>query len=225
MNYNVLQPNFELRAVSREQLKGVWGKMALAILVYYLITILPQFIFWEYGLNIPFLNTLVSIAIVIISGPITLGLAGYFLRRIRGEEIFIENIFDGFKRFLPSFLLTLLMGLFVFLWALLLIIPGIIKGYGYSMAFYIMYDNPGIKPLDALKKSQNMMKGYKGKYFLLGLSFLGWSLLGILTLGIGYLWLTPYVSLAYGNFYENLKKHQEEAVTEDKRPDAGQNIA
>ncbi|MDR0455977.1 MAG: hypothetical protein LBH20_04755, partial [Treponema sp.] len=101
MNYNVLQPNFELRAISRDQLKGVWGKMAITILVYYLITILPQFIFWKYGLNIPFLDTIVSITVLIISGPFSLGLAGYFLRRIRGEEIFIENIFDGFKRFWP----------------------------------------------------------------------------------------------------------------------------
>ena len=76
------------------------------------------------------------------------------------------------------------------------------------MAYYIMNDNPYIKPIEAINKSKAMMKGYKGKYFLLGLSFIGWYLLGILTLGIGYIWLTPYVGLSTANFYENLKQNQ-----------------
>jgi len=210
MDNKVLKTNYELRAISRDQLKGVWGKMAVTILIYYLITIVPQFIFWEYGLNIPIIDIIITIIVSIILGPFTLGFAGYFLKRIRGEIFSLENIFDGFKRFGSSFLLIFLMYLFIFLWALLLIIPGIIKAFSYSMAFYIMYDDPNIKPLEALKKSKNMMKGYKKEYFLLGLSFFGWILLGILTLGIGYLWLSPYISLSFGNFYENLKNIQEE---------------
>jgi len=77
-----------------------------------------------------------------------------------------------------------------------------------------MYDNPDIKPLEAIKKSQIMMKGYKWKLFILHLSFIGWGLLCILTAGIGFLWLYPYVGLSEGNFYENLKRNQEQmAVT------------
>jgi uncharacterized membrane protein len=159
--------------------------------------------------SFPFITLVLSIGILITNGAFTLGFAGYFLKRIRGEEIATKNIFDGFNRFLPSFLLTLLTGLFTCLWALLLIIPGIIKSLGYSMAFYIMYDNPEIKPLEALKKSQIMMKGYKGKLFLLQLSFIGWALLCVLTFGVGYFWLYPYINLSMANFYENLKKNQE----------------
>jgi len=210
MDYSVIQENRDLRAQSRSQLKGVWGKMALAILVYYLITMVPQFLFWEYGfLHIPLLETIITIAVFVVMGPFALGLVGYFLKRIRQEEFCLNNIFDGFLKFLPSFLLMFFYMLFIFLWTLLLIVPGLIKMYAYSMVFYIMYDNPEIKPLDAIKQSKIMMKGYKGKLFLLHLSFIGWGFLCILTLGIGFLWLMPYMMLAEGNFYENLKKNQE----------------
>jgi uncharacterized membrane protein len=215
MDYAMIQPNAELRACARDQLNGVWKKMAFAFFVYGLI-FLPYYIisfidsFNTFSQNddafVSGLSTLLSIAVIVASGPFQLGFDGYFLKRIRGQEIELKNIFDGFKRFLPSFLLMLLMTIFTFLWSLLLVIPGIIKGLGYSMAFYIMYDNPEMKPLEALKKSQIMMKGYKGKLFLLWLSFVGWAILGLFTVCIGYLWLYPYISVA--NFYENLKQNQ-----------------
>lgn len=204
--------NYDLRACSRQQLKGAWGKMALAIFVYSLITIFSQFIFSEYGFYIPVLDIIITIAVLVTAGPFALGLTGYFLKRIRGQEIFVKNIFDGFKRFLPSLALAFFTTLFVFLWSFLLIVPGIIKSFSYSMAFYIMYDNPDMKPLDAIRKSQLMMKGYKGKLFMLYLSFFGWCLLAVLTLGIGYFWITPYMCLAVGNFYENLKQAQEKST-------------
>jgi len=214
MDYSVIQENRELRACSRKLLQGVWKKMAFTFFIYSLITVLPQFLFWEHSFfHIPILNAIITIAVLVVAGPFALGLAGYFLKRIRGDEIFTKNIFDGFKKFLPSFLLMFFYSLFVFLWSLLLIVPGIIKSFGYAMAIYILYDNPGIKPLEAIKKSQIMMKGYKGKLCLLYLSFVGWALLGLLTLGIGWLWLYPYVGLSMGNFYENLKQSQEKSVT------------
>jgi uncharacterized membrane protein len=213
MDYSIIQNNRELRACSRGQLQGVWKKMVFTFFIYSLITVLPQFIFWEYSpIHIPLLDLLITIAVLAVSGPFGLGIAGYFLKRIRGEEICTNNIFDGFYRFLSSFLAMLFLCIFVMLWSLLLIVPGLIKAYGYSMVFFIMYDNPGMKPLEALKKSQIMMKGYKWKLFTLHLSFIGWSLLAILTLGIGYFWLIPYIGLSEGNFYENLKKNQENST-------------
>jgi len=215
MDFNIILENDVLRAQARKQLKGVWGEMAFTILVYCLITFPIQFLFWEYS---PFhnkhLETLVTIAIFIVSGPFSLGFAGYFLKRIREEKISTSNIFDGFNSFFSSFLLMLLTYILVFLWSLLLIIPGIIKGLGYSMAYYIMYDEPDIKPIEALKKSQIMMQGYKGKLFMLYLRFFGWAILSSLALGIGWFWLAPYVGLSEGNFYENLKKNQEKKIEE-----------
>ena len=233
MNFDEIQPNRELRAYARGQLNGVWGKMALTIFILWLIYLPASFFstltsinmyfnligpyLYLFGLDtpdfipsFPVITNVLTIAVILSVGPFTLGFAGYFLKRVRGEEIATKNIFDGFNRFFPSFLVWFFTGLFTFLWSLLLIIPGIIKMYGYSMAFYIMYDNPEIKPLEAIKKSQIMMKGYKGKLFLLQLSFIGWALLcSFFTFGIGSLWLIPYRGLSTANFYENLKRNQE----------------
>jgi len=85
-------------------------------------------------------------------------------------------------------------------------LPGIIAGYRYSMALYILNDNPKISPMDAIKASKEMMKGYKWKLFCLQLSFVGWALLcSIFTLFIGFLWLIPYIQTSIANFYQNLK--------------------
>jgi uncharacterized membrane protein len=233
MDYTVIQPNSELRACSRQQLKGVWGQMALAFLVYLLIYT-PYFISscydawltyedsggdigWydeEEATNSP-LTLILQLAMFVTSGAFALGFAGYFLKRVRGEEIAIVNIFDGFKRFFPALFLTLLTFLFIMLWSLLLLIPGIIKTLAYSMAYYIMHDNPKMTAREALKKSQIMMHGYKGKLFLLELSFIGWLLLGMLSFGIGLFWVYPYMYLTIANFYENLKHTQEKALVHD----------
>jgi uncharacterized membrane protein len=270
MNYHEIQPNRELRAYARQQLKGVWGNMAFTFFILFLI-FLPYYIFsyLNSGLNaeennlffnpmdiylldlldkympdivpiVPPIANLLTIAVLLAVGPFALGFVGFFLKRIRGETIAVENIFDGFKRFFPAFLTMFFTVLFTFLWSLLLIIPGIIKAFGYSMAFYIMYDNPEIKPLEALKKSQILMKGYKMKLFLLELSFIGWTFLAILPFMLavrwlnnsfaalpfilGILWLYPYIYLSIANFYENLKRNQEkdqavnQAVNTEKPP-------
>jgi uncharacterized membrane protein len=217
MNFDVIQENSELRAYARRQLKGVWGQMALAGFIYFLILVVPSCIFSDYsdyGFNNPFQNSffdvIFNIAAYVITGPMTLGISGYFLKRTRSEEIGIENIFDGLNCFFPSFFLTIFSTLLVMLWSLLLIIPGFIKWLGYSMAIYILYDNPEMNFFEALKRSQVMMKGYKEKLFMLHLSFMGWALLCIFfTLGIGFIWLFPYIMLSKAGFYENLKRHQE----------------
>jgi len=220
MDYTIIQSNAEIKAHARKQLAGVWGEMAFTYLVYFAIYLPYNVVCVLHELhktwpNIPSYDvayyTLALVAIV-VAGPFALGFTGYFLRRVRGEPIHLSNIFEGFYHILPSFLLTFLSGLFIGLWCLLLIVPGIIKALAYSMAFYIMRDNPAIEPLDAISKSQKMMKGYKWKLFCLQLSFIGWALLCALTLGIGSFWLYPYMSMSMANFYENLKQSQEKAA-------------
>jgi len=100
------------------------------------------------------------------------------------------------------------MSLFILLWSLLLIIPGIIAALSYSMTFYILADDNSIGAMDAINKSKKMMYGYKWKYFCLGLRFLGWAILCILRLGIGFLWLSPYVHVSVTKFYEDIKENQ-----------------
>ena len=139
------------------------------------------------------------------SGPITLGFITCFLKFARHEPFIFENIFDGFNNFSSAVLAQLLITVFVCLWTLLLIIPGIIASYSYFLVFYILSDNPELSAMDALKESKKMMYGYKWKLFCLQLSFIGWGILSTLTIYIGYLWLSPYMYSSFANFYENLK--------------------
>ncbi|MDR2865000.1 MAG: DUF975 family protein [Spirochaetaceae bacterium] len=205
-----IMSNKELRARTREQLHGVWKKMAFAFLVVFLVHI-PFYASIALNQLHPdvtafiILHAVLYITSIVIAGPFYLGFAGYFLKRIRGEDIFIKNIFDGFKQFWRGFVLMLLTSIFILLWMLLLFVPGIIKSFSYSMVFFILHDNPEMKPNQALKESCRMMKGYKWKLFCLEFSFIGWGLLGILTLGVGYFWLCPYMYMSIANFYENLK--------------------
>lgn len=149
-----------------------------------------------------------QIIVCLITGAMILGGAILILKVVDGEPANIDDIFAGFKYFTESLGLYLWQGLFIFLWSLLLIIPGIVKTIAYSMAFYIMADNPEIGIREALKESQRITQGYKMELFILGLSFLGWIILATLTLGIGYFWLVPYMEATYANTYRSLKNKQ-----------------
>ena len=97
------------------------------------------------------------------------------------------------------------MVMFIIMWMLLLIVPGIIKALSFSMTFYILADDKEISAMDAIKKSEQMMDGNKSQLFYLGLRFLGLAFLCILTLGIGFLWLMPYAQVTLTTFYDELK--------------------
>ena len=115
-------------------------------------------------------------------------------------------LFAPFKQYARTFGAVLLVFVYTLLWTLLLVIPGIIKAYSYSMTFYILRENPEMTAGDAITASQKMMDGHKMDLFLLSLSFIGWAILASITFGIGYLWLIPYIYTAYAAFYETLKK-------------------
>ena len=147
------------------------------------------------------------IGALLITGFLTFGLCRVFLQLVRGqkEKVELSDLFSGADKFGELLVLSLLQTLFTFLWTLLFIIPGIIKSYAYSMAFYIKHDHPEYDWRQCLDESQRMMKGHKWQYFCLQFSFIGWALLGALCCGIGVLWVSAYSSAACANFYENLK--------------------
>lgn len=155
---------------------------------------------------ISFVSAYIPFASIIITGPLTVGVIGIFLTATRtGEKVKIENMFHGFKDFAGNLSLYLMIAIFTFLWALLFIIPGIIKGLSYSMAIYIKNDHPEYTWKQCINESKRMMNGYKGKYFCLQLSFIGWMLLGALCCGVGVLWVTPYMYASNAEFYNQLK--------------------
>jgi len=107
---------------------------------------------------------------------------------------------------IPYISIALLTGLFTLLWPLLFIIPGIIDSISYTLVYMIKLDNPEMSTMEVITKSKEMMNGHKMDYFVLVLSFFGWAILGILTLGILYLWLTLYMNVTFANFYNSLKE-------------------
>lgn len=146
-----------------------------------------------------------------IGGTALVGLSIVYFKTFREKELNLTLVMDPFtkERFVNSFVAYLLKNVFIFLWALLFIIPGIVKAYSYAMTSFILADNPEMKSLDALEESKKMMDGKKGRLFLLDLSFIGWIILGILTFGIGLFFLAPYIYGARVQFYLNLVKKTE----------------
>ena len=123
---------------------------------------------------------------LIVTGFLTFGLNRVFLQLIRGqkEKIDIADLFCGTDKFGELLVLHLMQTLFTVLWTLLFIIPGIVKGYAYSMAFYIKHDHPEYDWRQCLDESQRMMKGHKWQLFCLELSFIGWMIVGMLCCGL-----------------------------------------
>lgn len=195
--------NREIRAKARQDLGGrlfgeTWMTALAAVLVYSLLIGAVS--------AIPAVG---QIASLLLAGPLLLGISSFFLSLARSGKPSIGDIFTGFDDFTNVFLLNLIMGIFVFLWSLLFIIPGIVKSYAYSMAYYIKRDNPSYSWKQCLDESQQIMKGHKADLFCLHLSFIGWAFVCVFTFGIGYLWLNPYMMAANANFYESITSNDE----------------
>ena len=152
---------------------------------------------------------LVWLISLIILSPLKVSLARTFLRNQDGEKPEFSMLIWGYKNcWEQSALLALLKDVFVTLWSLLFVIPGIIKYYSYSMANYILAENPEMKALDAITESKKLMKGYKFKLFVLDLSFFLWYLLEAITLGLAGIYVQPYVEATKANFYLSIKENQ-----------------
>lgn len=205
--------NAALMASARESLRGKWSLAIGVFLVYVLMTSIVN--------GIPRVG---GLAALLIAGPLMLGVAIFSLALSRNQEAKFEQLFKGFNNFTTAFVTYFLMVLFILLWSLLLIVPGIIAALSYAMTFYILADDGSIGAMEALKKSKGMMYGYKWKYFCLGLRFFGWAILCLFTLGIGFLWLIPYIQVTIAKFYDDLKGEGQaapvipEAVSEPASP-------
>lgn len=186
--------NYEIRAKARKQLKGKWGTPILVCFIYGVIFSVLSLV--------PVIG---GIASLILSGPLSLGLVIFALKFSNEEPAKVSDLFEGFSNFGSALALHLWMALWIALWSLLLIIPGIIKSIAYSMSFYVLAENPEIGAREALNISKRITMGYKGRIFMMGLSFIGWAILACLTLGIGLLWLTPYIQISFANLYKELK--------------------
>ena len=224
----------ELRRIARENLQGnYWVSVAVALvagllggaiaggsisftvdedLMYYL----PRFVQTVLG-SLAGIGTGLSLVQFLAGGTVQLGYAKYLLSQHNRTERDFSDLLSEINRFGQGFLQSFLRGLYIILWGLLLIIPGIIKALAYSMTPFIMSENPEMTASEAITASKELMDGHKWDLFCLALSFIGWDLLCVLTLGIGNIFLRPYREAAYAAFYCSIRQPKfyqlEEATT------------
>lgn len=210
------------RAIAREKLRGNWGKSVLAGLLAYW---LGGLIAGTGSINLNFMEdaaeylpaellrillvlisfiALIALVNFIIGGTVQLGYAKFLLGQHDGKDYSVEDLFSQFHRFGTGFAQAFLKNLYIVLWTLLFIVPGLIKTYSYAMTPFILADHPEMTAGEAITASRKLMDGHKGELFVLGLSFFGWDLLCVITLGIASLWVTPYINAAYAAFYRRL---------------------
>lgn len=160
----------------------------------------------NYFPTLPHIGTtgvLLIVAISLMTMMVSVGFTIYCMNVCQFRKAGYGNLFDGFAFFFKALWLFIMMAIFVYLWSLLLIVPGIIASYRYRMALYIMIDNPQMSALDCIRASKQMMDGRKGELFVLDLSFLGWYLLAMIPFVT--IWVTPYTEITNVNYYLALR--------------------
>ena len=212
----------EIRQAARDNLRGNYWQSVLVALVAALfgailtgdsifsasvdeelIDHLPRFIV-RYLAIMGGISGFLGIVKFIVGGTVQLGFAKYLLKQHDHAHFDISDLFSEFDRFKEGFLQSFLRGLYCFLWTLLFIIPGLVKHYAYAMTPFILAENPHMTAGEAIEASKQLMDGHKDELFTLDLTFIGWDLLAVLTLNLGYIFLNPYKNAAYAVFYREL---------------------
>ena len=199
-----LTSNKELMLQARENLRGNWIEPVLITFAYSMIIGLISMVMAQgyYGLS--------WLIDWLIGGPIAVGLASFYLAVTREKKFDVHKLNRGVQQILKVIFTNVLVNIFITLWALLLLIPGIIAGYSYSMVYFILCDQPGLSISETLKRSTKLMYGNRWKLLCLHCRFIGWFVLSLLTLGIGFYWFWPYYMTSKTYFYEDLLRGQGE---------------
>ena len=158
---------------------------------------------------------IMALVLYVLGSVINLGYARFNLTLIEGGSPEIGTLFSYFPHFKTAFCARFLTGLYAFLWGLLLIFPGIYASYGYAMTPYILAENPDLTAREAISRSKQLMHKHRLELFMLDVSFFGWMMVSVLTLGIGDLFLTPYTQAARAAFYRNLLYPQPDPLLMD----------
>ena len=185
----------DYRKQAWQALSGQWGTMVIVCLLYSVLTAILAY---------------TGIGSLLFSGVLMIGLSSATLSLLRTKQPRAEHLFDGFKLNLTNALLaSVLYNVFIALWTMLFVIPGIVKTYSYAMTFYILRDNPDLPANDAITESRRMMNGNKFRLFCLHLSFVGWRILSAFTFGILLLWVVPYMETAQAAFYREICREKQ----------------
>tara|TARA_Y100000739_G_scaffold211488_1_gene202832 strand:+ start:839 stop:1501 length:663 start_codon:yes stop_codon:yes gene_type:complete len=213
MNSNLGQTkNSELYSFAWQSLNGKWGICIGFIIVFQIISFFVALTLGQILLS------------WLVMAPLTVGNALFFINVSRDENPQIDNMFKGFDSFGASIGAYWLTVLIIIAGYLLLIIPGIIWAYQYSMVYYIIADDPKCGGNEALVRSREMMYGHKWKMFRFSLRAMGIVILCILTLGIGFLWGIPWIATAHAKFYDDIKPDSLESFVEPDEITTNQEI-
>lgn len=216
-----MKTNQELKNSALAALKGNWAPAVLGAIFFTFATCLitsPGYCANMAAFDMPFFNSINPKLLKIFSNssfllnffllyPLSLGYSVAHKELLQNGDAAItrNTVRLAFSDYVRNAVSILLVYLYTFLWTLLFIVPGIIKGLAYSLTPFIVKDNPQLLPNEAINLSMKMMKGHKFDLFYLYLSFIGWILLAMLTLGIGLLWVIPYMQTSMAAFYLDVK--------------------
>lgn len=198
----------QLKSRAKEQIRGKWG-VAIGTVLFANIILEVDFAYRVTSeLGAEGLSYSINLIALLLGGVISVGLCRFLLNMATGrEEARFDNLFSGFNIYLKTLGLNILITLAVVTGTLLFIIPGIIVSLMFSQAFYILSEDPSKSITQCISESVNLMTGHKWELFYLELTFIGWWLLAVITLGIAALWVSPYQKLTEANFYLYLKNN------------------
>lgn len=145
-----------------------------------------------------------GLAAFLLGGTLELGYARFLLKQHDGKNTEFNDLFSQFHRYGTGFAQHFLRGLYVALWGILLVIPGIMKSYSYAMTPFILAEHPDLTATQAIEWSEELMEGHKMDLFILDLTFIGWDILAGMLWNLGHLVLNPYRNAAHAAFYRQL---------------------
>lgn len=219
----------KVKTDARRALSGNWGKIIGAFFISLGLFVIDLLLYWSLAPNYqiitfpngdvtiyPTMNAMIInlvvlwLTVLFITFPIYVGFAWFFVDLYDGKQVSASSVLQSWRRYGKIVATILLVYLFTMLWSLLFVVPGIVKGYSYSMAFILIKDNPEMSPFAAITESRRLMNGNKGKMFVLQLSFLGWMLLPF----VNFLYGVPYLLMSYVAFMRELTGKKELAEEE-----------
>lgn len=193
-------------------LRGNWANALVATIIFVALTLFFSSndainSYYQRIVINPFIGYSLSFVSLFVLLPLAVGYSNSMRVLLEtGDNRLTNNSFSlGFGNWLHVVWGMILSTIYIFLWTLLLIIPGLIKSYSYALTPYILVEHPEMSANEAIEESMRLMDGHKFDLFYLQLSFIGWAILSILSLGLGFFWLIPYQMTAQAAFYRDIK--------------------
>lgn len=209
--------NQDMKNKALQLLKGNWGSsVVIMICLFFFNTVLTSLLDIIYSggvdnwLDEEKSSSSIGSAISLLLVPLSVGIFWYYLDLARNTVqpvSYVFHIYGNGQQTLKIILTSFVQGIYVLFWTLLFIVPGIVKAIAYSQTFFILKDNPDMGINEAITRSREIMHGRKWQFVFLNISFIGWAFLSLLTFGIGFLWLTPYLYTSYALFYEEVSSN------------------